>query len=164
MRDKVIQWRVAVSGKNCLQKEEKVERKWVSASDNLTSTFLLIIAAFMDPICCRKENSFPFWGDMYSKLDCTWDYGCIIVHVIMAANCTWDYSCLLNCAQNYGWKLWLKVMAKRNYDCLHNCNSGVMIQSWFANFSSLHQPSKQRTKTNACFSLKKQTNKYLFQS
>ena len=72
----MIQWRVAVSGKNCLQKEEKVERKWVSASDNLTSTFLLIIAAFMDPICCRKENSFPFWGDMYSKL---------IVHEIIAA-------------------------------------------------------------------------------
>ena len=42
MRDKVIQWRVAVSGKNCLQKEEKVERKWVSASDNLTGTFPLI--------------------------------------------------------------------------------------------------------------------------
>ena len=158
MRDKVIQWRVAVSGKNCLQEEEKVERKWVSASDNLTSTFPLIIAAFMDPICCRKENSFPFWGDMYSKLDCTW-----------------DYSCLLNCAQIYGWKLWLKVMAKRNYDC---CII-VILELWYrvdlrilVAFTSLQSKGQKQMpvsllkdkRTNACFNLKRQTNKCLFQS
>ena len=82
-------------------RRRKVERKWVSASDNLTSTFPLIIAAFMDPICCRKENSFPFWGDMYSKL---------IVHEIIAA-CLIVHEIM---AKNYGLKLWLKVMAK-NY-------------------------------------------------
>ena len=69
-------------------------------------------------------------------------------------------------AKSYGWK---------NYDCLHNCNSGVMIQSWLrilVAFTSLQSKGQKQMpvsllkdkQTNTYFNLKRQTNECLFQS